>query len=65
MTHQDNRPARIENMLNRRKGSEDTLIIGDYTGYLVLRNVKVYPNKGAFSGKVEIANGMKFSHRLG
>jgi hypothetical protein len=57
MTHEHHGGAGLKHVLNGRQGRNNTLVVGDGTGGLVLRDVKIDADENAFAGEIEIAKG--------
>ena len=54
MAGEHNRGSLSEGVLDGRKGGGDALGIGDFSGLLVLRDVKINSDEDAFAGEVEV-----------
>jgi len=55
MTHQDQRPAAIKNVLDSRKGPNDPVVARN-VAVLVQRHVKIAPHKDLLSPDIDIGN---------
>ena len=60
--HEHHGRAVVERILDGRQGGHDALGIGDGTGRFVLRDVKVDADEDAFTGNIDIADGLVGGH---
>ena len=62
MAHEHDRRAVIEGVLDGRERGHDALIVGNFGGGFVLRDIKINADKHAFADEIEITNGFKGRH---